>query len=73
MPPKAVKQENSKTAPKAKPAAAPATSSAQAAKPSGGPTVTKPDATAYHAEQDALKKEIDELQAKLVGGLFPGF
>ncbi|PVF93723.1 hypothetical protein CPB86DRAFT_808843 [Serendipita vermifera] len=28
-------------------------------------TATKPDATAYHAQQEAYKKEIDDLQAKL--------
>jgi hypothetical protein len=29
-------------------------------------TVTKPDTAAYQAEQDALKKEIEQYQAKLV-------
>ena len=67
MPPKTKQPANGKFEAKPKltaAPAAPAASSSAAELPKS--TVAKPDATAYHAEQDALKKEIDELQAKLV-------
>lgn len=66
MPPKAKKQENVKSDVKTKPAPVPTPDNAQpSAKPSGS-SVTKPDNTAHHATQEALKKEIDQLQVKLV-------
>jgi hypothetical protein len=73
MPPKVEKQKTTKAEVKAKPTAAPSESSAQPSTKPSVSTVTKPDGTAYNAEQDALKKEIDDLQAKLVSGLFPRF
>lgn len=70
MPPKAKQPANGKTdsKPKPTPAATAASSSANAAAEgkAAQTTITKPDNTAYHAEQDAMKKEIDQLQAKLV-------
>ena len=71
MPPKGKQAANGKTDAKpakttsTTPAAAAAAGSSKAA-PTTVTPITKPDSTAYHAEQDALKKEIDAAQAKLV-------
>ena len=68
MPPKAKQPANGKSEAKPKPTApAPATTASEGSKPATT-SITKPDATAHHAEQDALKKEIDQYQAKLVSG-----
>lgn len=64
MAPKAKQVANGKADPKPKPAAS--TNEASESSKTTHTTVTKPDQAAYHAEQDALKKEIDEHQAKLV-------
>ncbi|CAG7848789.1 Uncharacterized protein C458.02c [Serendipita indica DSM 11827] len=71
MPPKGKQAANGKTdankPAKSTTSAAASASAAGSSKPAAttATTVTKPDTTAYHAEQDALKKEIDETQAKL--------
>lgn len=75
MPPKAKQPANGKSEAKPKPAApgaAPVASASEGSKPATT-SVVKPDATAHHAEQDSLKKEIDQLQAKLVSYLFSFF
>jgi hypothetical protein len=87
MPPKA-KQPANGTKTDAKPKAAASSSSAAATTSAAADTnkattagetsgkattATKPDATAYHAEQEALKKQIDECQAKLVSTIHLSF
>ena len=67
MPPKEKSKASGSTEKKSapKPAAAkPATEEVAAATRDG--RLSKPDQTAYQAEQDTLKKEIDEVTAKLV-------
>lgn len=67
MPPKAKQPANGKSEGKPKQSNAPAAvSTASEGFRPATTSVTKPDTTAFHAEQDALKKEIDEYQAKLV-------
>jgi hypothetical protein len=69
MPPKSKQPANGKTDSKPKtttPAAAAANAEASETAKSAPTTVTKPDTAAYQAEQDALKKEIEQYQAKLV-------
>jgi hypothetical protein len=71
MPPKAKQPANGKSEAKPKRSAVPAvvSTASEGSKPATS-FVTKPDAAAFHAEQDALKKEIDECQAKLVCTFF---
>jgi hypothetical protein len=72
MPPKAKQPSNGKSEAKPKQSAAPAAvSTASEGSRPATTSLTKPDTAAYHAEQDALKKEIDEYQAKLVCILSP--
>jgi hypothetical protein len=68
MPPKSKQPTNGKPDSKPKTTAPAPTANAEAseAAKSAQTTVTKPDTAAYHAEQDALKKEIEQYQAKLV-------
>jgi hypothetical protein len=68
MPPKSKQPANGKTDSKQKTTAPAATANAEASETakSAPTTVTKPDTAAYQAEQDSLKKEIEQYQAKLV-------
>ncbi|KIM29448.1 hypothetical protein M408DRAFT_67984 [Serendipita vermifera MAFF 305830] len=67
MPPKAKQPATGKSEnkPKAAAPAAPAAAASEGSKQTATTPVTKPDTAAFHAEQDALKKEIDQLQVKL--------
>lgn len=76
--PKDAKKKGEKTAPVAeapKAAAAPATDSPKPKSGADAPVAVavaaggKPDQVAYNKEQDELKKEIDELNKKLVSTL----